>query len=97
MKALIDPTSPIVIVESWKKFNDKYYPVKIIIPNSARVCQIEPDADIFGVAEPLFWQDCTDQIIPDVYYFELQTQQYILTPPSAPYPNQPIVEGVQTI
>lgn len=99
MKALIDPDSPIVYIVQWNKIRDKYYPVEETIPNSARVCQIEPDNKTFGVAEPLFWEDCTDTIIPDVYYFDLQTGEYLLTPVSPPQPvsDQPVSNGTQTL
>lgn len=98
MKALIDPLNLVHYVSSWTKFEDKYYPVYTDIPNSARVCQIEPDDQTFEVAEPFFWQNCSEQIVPDIYYFNTQDQQYYLIPPSVPYPrNQPVVEGAQTI
>jgi hypothetical protein len=99
MKALIDPSSSVSYIASWSKFRNNYYPVKETLPNSARVCQIELDANIFAVAEPLFWYDCSDQTIPDIYYFDMVSQQFILVPPSAPMPNedQPNVVGAQTI
>lgn len=97
MKALIDPTHIVSYVSGWQKFQDKYFPVNTEIPNSARVCQIESDSEIFSVAEPQFWEDCSEQIIPDIYYFDMISREYVLTPQSAPYPNQPVSNGTQTI
>jgi hypothetical protein len=97
MKALIDPTHIVSYISGWQKFQDKYCPVNTEIANSARVCQIEPDDQIFSVAEPEFWESCSVEIVPDVYYFDMVSQQFILVPQSAPYPNQPVTQGAQTI
>lgn len=97
MKALIDPTHIVSYISDWQKFQDKYYPVYTEIPNSARVCQIEPDDQTFGVAEPEFWESCSVEIVPDVYYYDMVSQQFILVPQPVPYPNQPISQGAQTI
>jgi hypothetical protein len=97
MKALIDPTHIVSYVSGWQKFQDKYYPVYTEILNSARVCQIEPDDQIFAVSEPEFWESCSAEIIPDVYYFDMVNKEFILVPQPAPYPNQPVTQGAQTI
>jgi hypothetical protein len=99
MKALIDPQHAINYVTSWRKHKGVYYPVITVIPNAARVCQVELDENVFGVAESLFWQDCSEEIIADRYYFDLETKQFISMPDDLPYPSddQPIVEGTQTI
>jgi hypothetical protein len=99
MKALIDPESPVIIITGWKKFRGIYNPITETIANSARVCQIESDENVFGVADILFWQDCTDQIIPDRQYLDLVSKQFINVPLDAPYPieDQPTTEGTQTI
>lgn len=97
MKALIDSSRSVIYVTSWVKAKDKYISIETEVSNSARVCQIEPDDNIFGVADALFWQDCSEEINCDDYYFDLQTKQFALIPESAIYPNQPTVQGVQTI
>ena len=97
MKALIDPTHIVSYRSSWNKFQDKYYPIYTEIPNSARVCQIEPDDQIFDVAEPEFWENCSAEIIPDIYYFDMSDKQFKVVPQSAPYPDQPVTQGTQTI
>lgn len=97
MKALIDPASSVRYVTGWKKIDDRYEPVSTEIPNSARVCQVEPDANIFGVADPLYWEDCSEQIIADGYYLDVISKQFIVVPQPVPYPNQPVTQGAQTI
>ena len=99
MKAIIDPTTSVKYISAWVKVRDKYYPVETELPYSARVCQVEPDADIFPVAEPLFWEDCPPETIADVYYFETETKQFILVPQAPPYPSQdqPVSTGTQTV
>lgn len=99
MKALIDPESSVSYISQWNKFLDKYYPTQTVISNSARVCQVEPDDQTFGVADSLFWQDCSNEIIADVYYFDMNNKQFVLVPQSAPYPveGQPTTNGTQTI
>lgn len=55
MQALIDPQAS---------------PVTKYLPNSQRVCQIEPDANIFPLAEPLFWTSCPDNAVADEWYYD---------------------------
>jgi hypothetical protein len=40
------------------------------VTNGYRIAQVEPAENIFDVAEPLYWLDCSDEIIPDAYYFD---------------------------
>lgn len=37
-----------------------------------RICQIEPDADTFPIAEPLFWTTCPDDCTTEWTYVEGQ-------------------------
>lgn len=97
MKALIDPESPVTYTTGWTKIRGTYSPINTVIANSARVCQLELDENVFGVAEVLFWQDCSEEIIPDFHYFDTQDKQFKVIPQSALYPDQPVVEGTQTI
>ena len=39
-----------------------------------RVAQVEPDGNIFPVAEPYFWVDCSDDVIADRYYWDELTR-----------------------
>jgi hypothetical protein len=56
----------------------------------------------FDVAEPLFWIDCGENIIADVYYYD-PADQTIKETPIAPFqnmeaaPNQPAGTGSQTL
>ena len=53
MKALISPTEQIY----------KYDGTLL----GARIAQIDPTG--FDIAEPLFWVDCEDTVVPDQYYY----------------------------
>lgn len=35
-----------------------------------RVAQVEPDANIFPVAEGLFWVSCSNDVIADQFWFD---------------------------
>lgn len=35
-----------------------------------RVAQVEQDANIFDVAEGLFWVDCVDDVVADLFWFD---------------------------
>ena len=54
------------------------------------------------MAEPLFWIDCGENIIADVYYYD-PADQTIKETPIAPFqnmeaaPNQPAGTGSQTL
>jgi hypothetical protein len=101
MKALIDPTvTPISYVSGWTT-TFPYQPIISEYPNSCRVAQVEPDNQIFAVAEPLFWTDCPDNCVADQWYFDTATN--IVNPvvnapkPAAPASEQPATTGTQTI
>jgi hypothetical protein len=101
MKALIDPNASVSYIVSWSFFNNQYYPNYQTYPDSARVCQVEPDNQIFPVADPLYWEDCPDNIIADQYWFNLVTKEYAEVQ-NAPMPkqvaeNQPVANGLQEV
>lgn len=55
----------------------------------------------FEVASPLFWVECADEVITDVYWYDPTNGSFKLTPilepePFVPQP-QPISEGAQTL
>lgn len=60
----------------------------------AEVCD-----SLFEVALPLFWVECADDIIADVYWYDPSTQQIVLIP--VPEPDltfvQPLSQGAQTL
>jgi len=35
-----------------------------------RVAQVEPDANIFPVADTLFWVDCADDVVADQFWYD---------------------------
>lgn len=35
-----------------------------------RVAQVEPDADIFPVADTLFWVSCADDVVADQFWYD---------------------------
>jgi hypothetical protein len=69
MKALIDTNTPVQYTSSWTDTNPSK-PIFSVYENSARVCQVEPDANIFSVGEPLFWTDCADDVVADSFYYD---------------------------
>jgi hypothetical protein len=91
-KALISPNeNPIKHIMSWELNPDKTSPQKYLpifenYPNSCRIAQVEPSADDFPVAPPLFWTDCADDVVADQFYYDTANQT-INPIVNAPYPN----------
>jgi hypothetical protein len=56
-------------------------------------------ATSFEIAPPLFWVECADDVVADVYWYDPNTQQIALIP--VPEPDltivQPISQGAQTL
>ncbi len=75
MKALISPKELVTDVLSWNESTTPPTPNFSLIPNACRVCQKENDENIFAVAEPLFWVDCDDNIMPSLSYYDLETNK----------------------
>jgi hypothetical protein len=93
MKSLININESVSKIVSWVKnpkwdgqSKDEYLPEYGVIANAARVCQVEQDSQVFPVAEPLFWVDCSDNVIADCFYYDTvnKTIQPIV---NAPYPE----------
>ena len=69
MKALIAPNeTPIKYISSW--VNNK--PVFSDYANSCRVAEVSEVE--FGVADPLFWVDCADDVLADQFYYDTVSQ-----------------------
>lgn len=82
-KALISPNeTSIKHISDWNA--DK--PVYSTYPNSCRVAEV-CDAE-FEVATPLFWVDCSDNIVANQFYFNIATNQ-ILPIVNVPMPVVP--------
>ena len=69
------------------------------VESGYRVAQVAADDMTFGVADVYFWVDCADNVVADRYYFEPVTRQIIPVPQPVitPAPDQPVVEGMQTL
>jgi hypothetical protein len=95
--ALISPNEQVQYISSWEPSNTGFTPVYTVIPNSERVAEVSDTS--FEVAPPLFWVDCADNVIADVFYYDSVSQAIIQTPEPAPIPDvvQPISQGSQTL
>jgi hypothetical protein len=59
--------------------------------NGYRVAQV---ADItFEVAEPLFWVECSNDIVADDFYYDTQTNSLLIIPKKPIYTNNSVVGG----
>lgn len=90
-KALISPNEQVSNIVAWELNPDtsakhKYLPVMAVIPNAARVAQVEPDNATFPVAEPLFWDNCADDVVADQYYYDKENGDIKIIQ-NAPYPE----------
>ena len=67
------------------------------VHNGYRIAQVEPAESIFGVAEPLYWADCNDDVVADQWYFD--TNDNTIKEVSKPQPMmpQPKSSGAQVI
>lgn len=90
MKALIAPNDGVQCCTSWTPNPDplakqKYLPVMESIPNGCRVAQVADNE--FEVALPMFWVECSDNVVADQWYYNLDTQQILQIPAPPPYPQ----------
>lgn len=60
-----------------------------------RVAQIVFDGETFSVADTLFWTSCPDYAKADQYWYDPSDQQFKQVVEAAP--NQPTVDGAQTL
>jgi hypothetical protein len=74
MKALISPNESFDYkwISSWVQDpqTQVWNPVYSEIFGCQRVAQVEPDNQVFPVAEPLHWVDCSDDCQADAWYFK---------------------------
>jgi len=86
-KALIDPNAVVFALTNWEydQTTKKYKPVYTEIPNSNRVAEVQTID--FPVSPPLFWIDCADDVVADVWYYNSATNQILLVPPPPPRPK----------
>jgi len=55
-------------------------------------------AQSFDVTPPLFWVDCDDEVVADMYWYDPSDESIKLVPePVAEQQPQPISQGAQTL
>lgn len=79
-KALVSPDEQVKHVVGWNENPDpanihKYIPVFDFIQNAGRIAQVETEESTFPVAQPYFWISCSDDIVADRFYFDLEAQE----------------------
>ena len=64
-----------------------------------RIAQVEPSENIFGVAEPLYWMNCDDNVIADQWYFDTNDNviKEVPKPQVTQIGSQPSSTGSQTL
>jgi hypothetical protein len=60
-----------------------------------RVAQVESDANVFAVADVLFWVDCSDDVVPDQFWYDPIDET--IKPIPAPVVEQPVSQGAQDL
>lgn len=92
-KALIDSQTSVQHIISWTE--DKApQPVYETYPNSCRVCEVVDTP--FEVCSTLFWVDCDDNVVADLYYYD-SVAQTIKPVEDAQYPQQAVSTGPQPV
>ena len=61
-----------------------------------RVAQVEPDANIFPVADDLFWVSCSDEVVANKFWYD-PTDNIIKPVPEPVPPVRPLSQGAQTL
>lgn len=51
-----------------------------------RVAQVEQDDNIFDVAEDLFWTDCPDECVADIWFYNPESEMCEPIPQPEPEP-----------
>lgn len=83
--ALISPNeSPINYVSGWTT-DSPPEPIYTNIENSCRVAQVEDQT--FEVALPLFWTECSDDVVADQFYYNTKDNEIYPKPEPAPMPT----------
>ena len=95
-KAIISPNETVSKIVGWDTIITPPIPIFEVIPNSARVAQVE-DTELFPVAEPLFWTDCGDNVVADRWYYDTVLLDFFVIPSPAPRSDQPSSSGTQTL
>jgi len=93
--ALISPTEEVTYISAWELAGNTYVPVYTTI--GERVAEVLEQ--IFEVAPPLFWVECSDNVAAEGFYYDSADSQVKIVPDPAPQPEpvQPTVDGAQTL
>lgn len=70
----------------------------LISPNEPRYTGVriaEVSSSTFEVAAPLFWVEVADNVTAEKYFYDMQTQQTVLSPLPPVPEDQPVGNGVQ--
>lgn len=68
------------------------------VQSGYRVAQVEQDANVFHVAEGLFWVDCADDVIADRFWYDPFAKTVKAVPQVIwPVGEQPTVGGAETL
>lgn len=76
MKAIISPNEKFnwTWVSSWEQQGQQnppvYYPIYSEVQDCLRIAEVRPDDQTFPVALPLYWTDCPDDCVADLWYFK---------------------------
>lgn len=81
MKALVNPEETVSYISSWQEMNGNYTPV--YTPCGVRIVEVCEQA--FDVAPPLFFSDCSDEVVADIYCY--QDGVIVKKPDNAPKPE----------
>jgi hypothetical protein len=83
--ALIAPMqAPVQYTSGWTT-DTLPKPIYTEIANSCRVAQVE--IETFEVALPLFWTECSDDVIADQWYYNTSDNKIYPVPESPPAPE----------
>jgi hypothetical protein len=74
--------------------NEKVFDPNTNVELGERVAEVA-QAD-FAIALPLFWVDCADDVVADLFYYDPSSGN-ILPIPMPPEPAQPVSSGAQTL
>ena len=83
MNALISPNEHVQYISSWN--TSEKSPIPIFTKIGQRVAEVS--ATPFEVASPLFWVECSNNVVADQFYYDPSTSSIIALPENAPIPS----------
>lgn len=67
------------------------------VTNGYRIAQVEPAENIFDVAEPMYWIDCDNAVVADLWYYDTKDRTIKENPQYSITRSQPTTSGAQTL